>query len=157
MAAIAASEAAIDAFQARQVTIPVLMVTTDAADTLLAESGAQVCLKGDTVNVADETCDTNTIGAGLLAASRSGDLGLMCTFLNMGADVNYRDAADGKTALCIASKCGQPETLRILIERGADVNRQDADGKTALISHIYWYRLYTTAGTWHIYERKSPT
>jgi ankyrin repeat protein len=129
-ATIDAKEA--DAFEARQVTIPVLMVTTDAADTLLAESGAQVCLKGDTVNVADETCDTNTIGAGLLAASRSGDLGLMCTFLNMGADVNYRDAADGKTALCIASKCGQPEALRILIERGADVNRQDADGKTAL-------------------------
>ena len=50
----------------------------------------------------------------------------------MGADVNYRDAADGKTALCIASKCGQPESLRILIERGVDVTCQDADGKTAV-------------------------
>ncbi len=64
-----------DAFQARQVTIPVLMVTADAADTLLAENGAQVCLKGDTVNVAGATCNPNTIGAGLLAASIIGDLG----------------------------------------------------------------------------------
>jgi len=51
-ATIAATEAATDEFLARQVTIPVLMVTADAADTLLTESGAQVWLKGDTVNVA---------------------------------------------------------------------------------------------------------
>ncbi len=129
-AAIRAPEAGV--FQAHQVTIPVLMVSVDAADTLLAQSGAQVCLKGETVNVTDATCDTNTIGTGLLAASRIGDLGLMCKFLNMGPDVNYRDAADGKTALCIASKCGQPEALRILIDRGADVTCQDADGKNAV-------------------------
>jgi len=98
----------------------------------LANGGAQVSLKGDKVNVAGATCDTNAIGAGLLAASRSGDLVFICKFLNMWADVNYRDAADGKTALCIASKCGQSEALRILIERGADVNCQDADGKIAV-------------------------
>jgi hypothetical protein len=146
------------------------MVTTDAADTLLAESRAQVCLKGDTVHVTGATCDTNTIGAGLLAVSRSGDLGMMCTFLNMGTDVNYRDFADGKTTLCIVSEYGQPEALRILIERGADVNCQDVDGNTVvdLAPELAIYTgsgyiplqgpgIYPTAGTWYIYERKSPT
>jgi hypothetical protein len=117
----------------RQVTIPVLMVAADAADTLLVQSGAQVCLKGDTAHVAGTTCHANIVGIGLLAVSRIGDdLGLMCTLLNMGADVNCKDA-NGKTPLIIASKRGHLDIVKKLLEKGADVNCKDANGKTPLI------------------------
>ncbi len=46
-------------------------------------------------------------------------------------DLEARDAA-GKTPLMVASEGGRPETVKFLIEKGADIGARDRDDKTAL-------------------------
>jgi hypothetical protein len=57
-------------------------------------------------------------------------------FIIMGADVNYRyptenSSAEGMTALLYASQWGNLETVKLLVEHGADVNVRAANGSTA--------------------------
>jgi uncharacterized protein len=52
-------------------------------------------------------------------------------FLKKPVDINTKNE-DGKTALMIAIDRRQPEIVKLLIEKGADLNVQDKHGNTAL-------------------------
>ncbi|CAG7695983.1 unnamed protein product [Allacma fusca] len=48
-------------------------------------------------------------------------------------DVNIKAAQHGQTALMLAASHGRLDTVRLLLEAGADINIQDEDGSTALM------------------------
>jgi hypothetical protein len=52
--------------------------------------------------------------------------------LDYGCDINLRTLEDGYTALMVAAKQGRLETVRILLERGVNVNLVSKHGMTAL-------------------------
>lgn len=49
------------------------------------------------------------------------------------ADVNAKATQHGQTALMLAVSHGRVDVVRLLLQCGADVNVQDADGSTALM------------------------
>ena len=51
--------------------------------------------------------------------------------LDQQADIDARTGA-GQTALHLSAATGQPKLTRLLIERGADPQRKDFEGRTAL-------------------------
>ena len=54
--------------------------------------------------------------------------------LDRGAEVGLRDYVNGKSALMIASECGQCDVARLLLDRGAEVGLRDCvNGKSALM------------------------
>jgi hypothetical protein len=63
-------------------------------------------------------------GEDFLSAARRGDLAAVKTFLDKGVDVNTKTRY-GATALAYACDKGHTEVVRLLIERGADVNVRD--------------------------------
>ncbi len=54
-----------------------------------------------------------------------------CYFKPSGTDVNYTDEND-KTPLIIASECGHLDIVKKLLEKCANVNCKDANGKTVI-------------------------
>jgi ankyrin repeat protein len=52
--------------------------------------------------------------------------------LDKGADINAKEAIIGRTALIMASDANHTEVVRLLLEKGADVNAKTKYGKTAL-------------------------
>ena len=52
--------------------------------------------------------------------------------LNAGADVNAKHQISGRTALICEAGYGHTEIVKLLIEKGADVNAKDSNGKTVL-------------------------
>jgi len=73
----------------------------------------------------------------LLLAMEKRRLDLAKQFIQAGADVNYqyplsRNDTDGMTALLYASRYGNFELVRLLVDRGADINARNREGNTAL-------------------------
>ena len=73
----------------------------------------------------------------LLAAAQAGRFNLVRQFATIGADVNYRYSddksyADGMTALLLAVKWNDIETVKLLAECGANVNVRAKNGETPL-------------------------
>jgi ankyrin repeat protein len=68
----------------------------------------------------------------LYSVLRNGDLAGLQKFLDQGISANARDGRQ-ITPLMYAAEVGSVEAMRILIERGADVNAQNAFGSTALM------------------------
>jgi len=64
----------------------------------------------------------------LMAAVQYGHVELARALLDRGADPNFRDV-EGQTSV---HHCDTPECLRLLAERGADLEAADDDGLTAL-------------------------
>ena len=61
--------------------------------------------------------------------------------LNRGDEVGLRDCWNGKSALMIASGCGQCEVVKLLLDAGAQVDLQDKVGRTAIVlasEHEHW-------------------
>jgi ankyrin repeat protein len=79
---------------------------------------------GNGPNIPDETTS-------LHAASEMGDLVIMQSLLETGADVNERDEAYATPLVC-ASEEGRLEVAKLLIEYGADANLPDWTGWTPL-------------------------
>ena len=52
--------------------------------------------------------------------------------LDKGADVNAKRGDSGQTPLMLATLRGEADTVKILLEKGADVNIRGNSGKTAL-------------------------
>ena len=57
--------------------------------------------------------------------------------VNGGVDVNYQDPSSGSTALMLACGYNFADMARFLVEHGADLNRQDNLGQTALMIAAY--------------------
>jgi hypothetical protein len=73
----------------------------------------------------------------LLLAMEKQRFDLAKQFIEAGADVNYRYTltkryADGMTPLLYASKWGNLEIVKLLVEKGANINIQAVNGDTAL-------------------------
>ena len=69
----------------------------------------------------------------LLLAARNGNVVRVIQSLDLGADVNAQSENNGYTPLIWASSRGHTETVRLLLEAGADVNLTANDGQTALM------------------------
>ncbi len=53
-------------------------------------------------------------------------------FSKRGVSINYRDEATGNTPLIVACKTDQTQVARYLVEKGANINAQNLEGRTAL-------------------------
>lgn len=69
----------------------------------------------------------------LCAASRGGSYAIAKRLLDLGVDVNHRGFRARESALMLASKKGDGELVALLLERGADPNLVDNEGRTALV------------------------
>ena len=67
-----------------------------------------------------------------LQAARQGDLWTMAITLWLGADINGVTYPEGQTALILAVRNQDLVAVRWLLIEGADVNKADNDGMTAL-------------------------
>lgn len=71
--------------------------------------------------------------AALQGASRNGDIDRVRALLDAGVDPNADPGMPhGMSPLMLAAWQGHAEVARLLIERGADVHREDGDGFTAM-------------------------
>jgi len=69
----------------------------------------------------------------LMDAARHGDVASADATIFYGVDLECRDeGGDGDTPLMIASDNGHLDIVKLLVERGADVNARDFCGDTAL-------------------------
>ncbi len=68
----------------------------------------------------------------LLSAIKSNDLPKIRILLDSGQDVNGELDDEKRSALLLGSFYGDPELIKLLIEKGADVNATDKYGRTAL-------------------------
>ena len=65
-------------------------------------------------------------------AATNGDTKKVLALLHNGTDVNTTVPIVGTHALMVAAAFGHEDTVRVLIDRGADVNAQDLTGWTPL-------------------------
>jgi len=79
----------------------------------------------------DATRPDDGVTALMLAANVFPDI--VRLLLDKGADVNKARTNDGITALMTASQSGKIDSVRIMLEKSANVNAQSADSKTALL------------------------
>ena len=63
------------------------------------------------------------------------DIGLVQALLNAGADPNVQDI-DGFMGLMIAARAGNTEVVRALLDANADIDHQNNEGQTALLSTL---------------------
>jgi hypothetical protein len=75
--------------------------------------------------------DAVAFAQGIFELARNGGAGPLGVMLDAGVPVNMR-TSEGETLLMLASKHGHPETVRLLLEKGADHDAQDSNGNTAL-------------------------
>ena len=69
----------------------------------------------------------------MYAAICTGDTAAVAALLQGGADVNMKDRRGGATPLMNAAAFGSIDTMRLLLEKGAEVNARSAGNATALM------------------------
>lgn len=67
----------------------------------------------------------------LIKSAKFGRIDEMMEALDMGANINAK-GCHSRTALIQAVRCRQKESVKFLLDHGADVTIKDDDGKTAL-------------------------
>jgi len=73
------------------------------------------------------------INKDLITAAFIGDPVMVSEKLDQGADINTRFGDDGSTPLIVAIMSGATGTVKLLLDRGADVNLADSRGRTPVI------------------------
>jgi ankyrin repeat protein len=68
--------------------------------------------------------------------ARAGDTGRLTEAIDAGIPVNLTNAA-GDSLLILAAYHGHPDTVRALLERGADTGRVNDRGQTALAAAVF--------------------
>lgn len=91
-------------------------VLTDATDSGVGTKGAPSEIGLDSHI---DGKDKSTVTESMFVAAKNGNITRLEKFLSLGRDVNSRDD-NGLTPLRIAVLCGQSETVRYLLENGAD-------------------------------------
>ena len=74
------------------------------------------------------------LGEKLIEQVMAQDLEGVKTLVEKGADVNYQNESSQATALMMAANYEMFDIAEFLLEEGADVNRRDANGMTALMA-----------------------
>ncbi|KAA0147684.1 hypothetical protein FNF29_07236 [Cafeteria roenbergensis] len=73
------------------------------------------------------------MGRALWDAAGAGNTGEVTRLLGEGAPVNWANCRDGQTPLVRAAQKGHAESMRVLLNRGADLEAKNKDGRTALM------------------------
>lgn len=76
-------------------------------------------------------------GHGLIAAAKDGDTAAVTRKMADGVSANHRIPIVGTPVLMLAAANGHAETVRVLVENGADVNAADRTGWTVLHAAIH--------------------
>lgn len=74
--------------------------------------------------------DAVAFAQGIFELARNGGAGPLSVMLDAGVPVNMR-TSEGETLLILACKNGHPDTVRLLLEKGADSEARDSSGNTA--------------------------
>src|SRR3989338_282627 len=69
----------------------------------------------------------------LIKAASAGDAERLQILLSQGGKIDVREPVDGRTLLMFAASKGRKEVVRLLLEKGVDVNSKSTSGWTALI------------------------
>lgn len=77
----------------------------------------------------------------VMLAIEHGDIPALKAALRKGVDVNARDCESGTTALILTIIKDNPEMMRLLISKKANVNLQNNSGFTALMYAVGWGRV----------------
>jgi tetratricopeptide (TPR) repeat protein len=76
------------------------------------------------------------VSANLILAARDGNLAGVTAALKEGADINAKMPPIGRTALIWASEQGHVEVVKLLLEKGANVDEKNFTGGTALMAAL---------------------
>src|SRR5262245_31045795 len=93
---------------------------------------ATVCLALGLGRVSAQT-PADTSAESFYAAIRSNDLQKLQALIQGGADVNVKERRGGATPVMHAAAIGSVDALKLLIDKGADVNARGPAGATALM------------------------
>ena len=83
------------------------------------------------------TADMSDKNAQLIQAAKDGNLPAVQTALSEGAEVNARDTTHGGTPLIWTSYNSHAEVIKLLLEKGAEINAKANNGATALMMAAY--------------------
>jgi len=81
--------------------------------------------------------ETNPSGSTLRTACAMGNADVVKMLLNVGSDPNATTEPGADTPLMMAAQALSPEIIQALIDKGADVNRSNRDGWTALFNAVF--------------------
>lgn len=74
----------------------------------------------------------DALGDPWFRAARTSDIAVLKGMLEGGKPIDHT-SPPGITALMVASRAGNPETVRWLLDHGADASKVDSDGQSALV------------------------
>ncbi|KAI9783726.1 MAG: hypothetical protein M1816_001207 [Peltula sp. TS41687] len=83
---------------------------------------------------ADVNAEGGEYGYPIIAAADESDQRILEILLRNGADANVKGGEDNATALILAGYGLPKETMKLLLDHGAEIDATDDDGTTALIS-----------------------